>query len=67
MLIFVLLFAKDKVKNSLNMPKGLHILATLPTPIKSCKQSFTIGYPKYGSGSIELTPYGAYVLTTKTI
>lgn len=49
------------------MAKGLHILATLPTPIKSCKQSFTIGYPKYGSGSIELTPYGAYVLTTKTI
>lgn len=46
------------------MAKELHITATLPAAIQSCKQDFSIGYPKYGGGSIELTPYGDYILTT---
>lgn len=46
------------------MAKELHITATLPAAVQSCKQDFLISYPKYGSGSIELTPYGDYILTT---
>ena len=49
------------------MTKELHITATLPATIQSCKQKFSIGYPKYGGGSIELTPYGDYILTTYSI
>lgn len=46
------------------MAKNLHITATLPATIQSCKQNFSISYPKYGGGSIELTPFGDYILTT---
>lgn len=46
------------------MAKELHITATLPATIQSCKQDFSVSYPKYGGGSIELTPYGDYILTT---
>lgn len=46
------------------MKKELHIVATLPEAIKSCKQRFSISYPKYGNGTIELTPFGDYILNT---
>lgn len=41
-----------------------HILASEKTAIEACKQSFIVSYPQYGSGIIELTPYGEYLLTT---
>ena len=46
------------------MKKELHITATLPEAIKSCKQHFSVLYPKKGKGSIELTPFGDYILNT---
>lgn len=49
------------------MTKVLHITATQPAAVQSCKQNFSISYPKYGGGSIELTPYGDYILTTNGI
>ena len=44
------------------MTEELHITAILPAPVKSCKQSFLVGYPKQGGGSVELTPHGDYII-----
>lgn len=46
------------------MKKEQHIIATLPEAIKSCKQHFSVSYPKYGKGFVELTPFGDYILNT---
>lgn len=47
--------------------KELHILAKAQSTIPNCKQYFNISYPKYGSGVVELTPFGEYILTTTGI
>lgn len=44
--------------------QDLHILATPPSPIEECKQHFQVAYPKYGNGTVELTPSGDYYLST---
>lgn len=46
------------------MEKMQHIIATLPGTIKPCKQRFSVSYPKYGKGTVELTPFGDYTLNT---
>lgn len=47
--------------------KELHISAKSCSAIQNCKQRFNVSYLKYGSGVIELTPYGDYILTTSGI
>lgn len=47
--------------------KELHISAKSCSAIQNCKQRFNVSYSKYGSGVIELTPYGDYILTTSGI
>lgn len=47
--------------------QDLHISATLPSPVVACKQKFKVAYPKYGSGTVELSPYGDYDLSTHGI
>ena len=42
--------------------KELHISAKSCSAIQNCKQRFNVSYSKYGSGVIELTPYGDYIL-----
>lgn len=43
------------------MEKELHIIASIPQQILSCKETF---YANRGYGTIELTPYGDYLLNT---
>ena len=43
------------------MEKELHIIASVPQQIQSCKETF---YGNRGYGTIELTPYGDYLLNT---
>lgn len=40
----------------------IHIMATLPQPIQTATVRFSLSYPKYGSCSLDLTPYGDYIL-----
>lgn len=47
--------------------KTIHIAATIPAQMQSCKRSFMVVYPKSGSGLIELTPHGEYILTTRGV
>lgn len=46
------------------MEKELHIIANVPQQIKSCKETF---YANRGYGTVELTPYGDYLLNTMGI
>ena len=46
------------------MEKELHIKASAPQQIQSCKETFTTNN---GYGTIELTPYGDYLLNTVDI
>ena len=41
------------------MEKELHITASVPLQIQSCKETF---YANRGYGTVELTPYGDYLL-----
>ena len=43
------------------MEKELHIIASVPLQIQSCKETF---YANRGYGTVELTPYGDYLLNT---
>lgn len=43
------------------MEKELHIIANVPQQIQSCKETF---YANRGYGTVELTPYGDYLLNT---
>ena len=43
------------------MEKELHIIASVPQQIQSCKETF---YANRGFGTVELTPYGDYLLNT---
>lgn len=43
------------------MEKELHITASVPLQIQSCKETF---YANRGYGTVELTPYGDYLLNT---
>ena len=43
------------------MEKELHIIASVPLQIQSCKEIF---YANRGYGTVELTPYGDYLLNT---
>ena len=43
------------------MEKELHIIASVPQQIQSCKETF---YANRGYGTVELTPYGDYLLNT---
>lgn len=43
------------------MEKELHITANVPQQIQSCKETF---YTNRGYGTVELTPYGDYLLNT---
>lgn len=43
------------------MEKELHIIANAPQQIQSCKETF---YANRGYGTVELTPYGDYLLNT---
>lgn len=43
------------------MGKELHILANVPQQVQTCKEKF---YTNHGHGTIELTPYGDYLLNT---
>lgn len=43
------------------MEKELHIIASIPQQILSCKETF---YANRGYGTIELAPYGDYLLNT---
>lgn len=43
------------------MDKELHIVASLPKQIQTCKETF---YTNHGYGTVELTPYGDYLLNT---
>jgi len=45
----------------------LKIKATLPPPIGTIGRSFRVSYPRYGSGTVKLTPYGEYTLSTSGI
>lgn len=45
----------------------LHIKAQQPNIIPSCKQYFSVSYPRYGGGTIELNSFGDYTLTTDGI
>lgn len=47
--------------------KDLHISTKGQSMIPNCKQYFNVSYPKYGSGVVELTPFGEYILTTSGI
>ena len=38
--------------------KNIHIKATLPQPIQTATIRFSLSYPKSGSCSLDLTPYG---------
>lgn len=49
------------------MQYSLHILATSPDYIKSCTQKFSVSYPRYGRGTIALSPYGDYTLNVTGI
>lgn len=42
--------------------KNIHIKATLPQPIQTATIRFSLSYPKSGSCSLDLTPYGDYLL-----
>lgn len=42
--------------------KNVHILATLPQPIQTATERFSLSYPKYGSCSLDLTAHGDYSL-----
>jgi hypothetical protein len=46
------------------MEKELHIIASTPQQIQSCKETF---FTNNGYGTIELTPYGDYLLNTVDI
>lgn len=46
------------------MEKELHIIASAPQQIQSCKETF---FTNNGYGTIELTPYGDYLLNTVDI
>lgn len=46
------------------MEKELHIIASTPQQIQSCKDTF---FTNNGYGTIELTPYGDYLLNTVDI
>lgn len=46
------------------MEKELHIIASVPQQIQSCKETF---YANRGYGTVELTPYGDYLLNTMGI
>ena len=46
------------------MEKELHIKASAPQQIQSCKETFSTNN---GYGTIELTPYGDYLLNTVDI
>ena len=46
------------------MDKELHIIASAPQQIQSCKETF---FTNNGYGTIELTPYGDYLLNTVDI
>lgn len=41
------------------MDKELHIVASLPKQVQTCKETF---YTNHGYGTVELTPYGDYLL-----
>lgn len=43
------------------MDKELHIVASLPKQVQACKETF---YTNHGYGTVELTPYGDYLLNT---
>lgn len=43
------------------MDKELHIIASLPKQVQTCKETF---YTNHGYGTVELTPYGDYLLNT---
>ena len=43
------------------MEKELHIIASVPQQIQSCKETF---YANRGYGTVKLTPYGDYLLNT---
>lgn len=47
--------------------RQLHLKATLSSLIKTCTENFTVSYPKYGSGTLELATWGEYRLTTNGI
>lgn len=46
------------------MDKELHIIASLPKQVQTCKETF---YTNHGYGTVELTPYGDYLLNTVSI
>lgn len=43
------------------MEKEQHIIASVPQQIQTCKETF---YTNHGYGTVELTPYGDYLLNT---
>lgn len=43
------------------------ILATMPSPIATSQENFSVSYPKYGSGTVSLTAFGDYELTVQGI
>lgn len=45
----------------------LHIKAQQLSIMPSCKQYFSVSYPRYGGGTIELNSFGDYTLTTDGI